>query len=40
MSDLAAVLDAELQDQDGRRTTLRACLGGGATVVVFLRHFG
>lgn len=35
-----AVLDAELRDQQGAATTLRAHLGGGATVAVFLRHFG
>lgn len=40
MSDPAAVLDAELSDQDGQRTTLRAQLGDVATVAVFLRHFG
>lgn len=34
------VLDAPLQDAAGTGTTLRAQLGAGATVIVFLRHFG
>jgi hypothetical protein len=36
----APVLDAPLQDAAGAATTLRAQLGAGATVIVFLRHFG
>jgi hypothetical protein len=39
-ADPAAVLAATLAAVDGTPTTLRACLGPRATVVVFLRHFG
>ena len=38
--DLDQLLAADLQDQNGVATTLRAQLGPRATVVVFLRHFG
>jgi hypothetical protein len=34
------VLDAPVLDTAGGATTLRAWLGPGATVFVFLRHFG
>ena len=40
MTAAAAVLDAELQAIDGTATSLRAQLGPGPLVVVFLRHFG
>lgn len=39
-ADLAAVLDAGLQQLDGSVTTLRAQLTTPVIVVVFLRHFG
>jgi hypothetical protein len=35
-----ALLDEPLRDAAGKPTTLRAQFGGGALVVVFLRHFG
>ena len=35
-----AVLDAPLRACDGQATTLRAQLGPGPLVVVFVRHFG
>jgi hypothetical protein len=38
--DPAAVLDAPLRTAAGEPTTLRAQVGSGSTVVVFLRHFG
>lgn len=34
------VLDASLRDAGGRATTLRAVMGAGPLVIVFLRHFG
>jgi hypothetical protein len=34
------MLDASILATDGTTTSLRAQLGGKATVVVFLRHFG
>lgn len=40
MTDLVAVLDAELRTGAGAPATLRARLGPRALVVVFLRHFG
>ena len=38
--DSAPMLDAPILATDGATTSLRAQLGGAATVVVFLRHFG